>query len=224
MTKVHVQARRYAAEGYTIVLIGHAGHEEVVGTMGEAPESTVLVQSVEEAEQLAMPAGAKLAYTTQTTLSVDETARDHRRAAPPLPGHPRAAPRGHLLRDLQPAVGGQGAAAARGRPARDRLAQLLELEPPRRGRARGRRAGVPHRRRDRHRRALARRRAHGRPHLGGLGAREARRARVRLVPRPRRDPHRAVPAGRRGRDLPPPGRAAPRARARRNAGGEGAPR
>src|SRR5688500_11990902 len=49
VTKVHVQARRYAADGYTIVLIGHAGHEEVVGTMGEAPEATVLVQSVEDA-------------------------------------------------------------------------------------------------------------------------------------------------------------------------------
>jgi len=73
VTKVHVQARRYADEGYTIVLIGHAGHEEVVGTTGEAPEATVLVQTVEEAEALAFPAGAKLAYVTQTTLSVDET-------------------------------------------------------------------------------------------------------------------------------------------------------
>ena len=73
VTKVHVQARRYAAEGYTIVLIGHAGHEEVVGTTGEAPDATVLVQTVEEAEALAMPADAKLAYVTQTTLSVDET-------------------------------------------------------------------------------------------------------------------------------------------------------
>ena len=74
VTKVHVQARRYAAAGYTVVLIGHEGHEEVVGTMGEAPDSTVLVQSVEDAEALAFPAGAKLAYITQTTLSVDETA------------------------------------------------------------------------------------------------------------------------------------------------------
>ena len=73
VTKVHVQARRYAAAGYTIVLIGHAGHEEVVGTMGEAPESTLLVQSVAEAEALELPADAKVAYITQTTLSVDET-------------------------------------------------------------------------------------------------------------------------------------------------------
>ena len=73
VTKVHVQAKRYAADGYRIVLIGHAGHEEVVGTMGEAPEATVLVQNVAEAEALDLPADAKLAYITQTTLSVDET-------------------------------------------------------------------------------------------------------------------------------------------------------
>ncbi|HSC92528.1 MAG TPA: 4-hydroxy-3-methylbut-2-enyl diphosphate reductase [Gaiellaceae bacterium] len=73
VTKVHVQARRYAADGYTIVLIGHEGHEEVVGTTGEAPEATVLVESVEDVEALAFPPGARLAYITQTTLSVDET-------------------------------------------------------------------------------------------------------------------------------------------------------
>ena len=73
MTKVHVQARRYAADGYTVLLIGHAGHEEVVGTMGEAPESTILVQSVADAEALELPADARVAYITQTTLSVDET-------------------------------------------------------------------------------------------------------------------------------------------------------
>src|SRR5829696_1837522 len=73
VTKVHVQARRYAAAGYTVVLVGHAGHEEVVGTMGEAPESMVLVESVDDVEQLAFPPGTRLAYVTQTTLSVDET-------------------------------------------------------------------------------------------------------------------------------------------------------
>jgi 4-hydroxy-3-methylbut-2-en-1-yl diphosphate reductase len=73
VTKVHVQAKRYAAEGYTVILIGHAGHEEVEGTMGEAPDSTILIESVEDAEALDFPADAKLAYITQTTLSVDET-------------------------------------------------------------------------------------------------------------------------------------------------------
>jgi len=73
VTKVHVQAKRYAAAGYTVILVGHAGHEEVVGTMGEAPEATVLVESVEDVASLAFPPGARLAYITQTTLSVDET-------------------------------------------------------------------------------------------------------------------------------------------------------
>jgi 4-hydroxy-3-methylbut-2-enyl diphosphate reductase len=74
VTKVHVEARRYAADGYTILLIGHEGHEEVVGTTGEAPDATVLVQSVADAEALELPPDADIAYITQTTLSVDETA------------------------------------------------------------------------------------------------------------------------------------------------------
>jgi 4-hydroxy-3-methylbut-2-enyl diphosphate reductase len=73
VTKVHVQARRYAADGYTVLLIGHAGHEEVVGTMGEAPGSIVLVESEAAVDALSFPEGTRLAYITQTTLSVDET-------------------------------------------------------------------------------------------------------------------------------------------------------
>jgi 4-hydroxy-3-methylbut-2-en-1-yl diphosphate reductase len=74
VTKVHVQARRYAADGYAVVLIGHAGHEEVEGTLGEAPQAISLVESVADAEALDLPAGQDVAYITQTTLSVDETA------------------------------------------------------------------------------------------------------------------------------------------------------
>jgi 4-hydroxy-3-methylbut-2-enyl diphosphate reductase len=73
VTKVHTQARRYAEAGYSIVFIGHAGHEEVEGTMGEAPGATVLVESIEDVARLALPSGRRLAYITQTTLSVDET-------------------------------------------------------------------------------------------------------------------------------------------------------
>jgi 4-hydroxy-3-methylbut-2-enyl diphosphate reductase len=75
VTKVHTQAKRYASQGYTVVLIGHAGHEEVEGTMGEVPESIVLVEDADDAERLQLPPerAAKLAYITQTTLSVDET-------------------------------------------------------------------------------------------------------------------------------------------------------
>ncbi len=75
VTKVHTQARRYARAGYAIVLIGHAGHEEVEGTLGEAPEAIVLVQSAEDAKHVSLPADRPLAYVTQTTLSVDETSQ-----------------------------------------------------------------------------------------------------------------------------------------------------
>ncbi len=73
VTKVHVEARKFAAEGYTIVLVGHAGHEEVEGTMGEAPGQIVLVQSEEDVERLEVEDESKVAYISQTTLSVDET-------------------------------------------------------------------------------------------------------------------------------------------------------
>jgi 4-hydroxy-3-methylbut-2-enyl diphosphate reductase len=74
VTKVHVEARKFAAEGYTIVLVGHEGHEEVEGTTGEAPDSIVLVQTVQDAEELEVEDPSRIAYITQTTLSVDETA------------------------------------------------------------------------------------------------------------------------------------------------------
>jgi 4-hydroxy-3-methylbut-2-enyl diphosphate reductase len=73
VTKVHVEARKFAADGYTIVLIGHEGHEEVEGTTGEAPEHIVLVQTEEDVEDLDVPDPDKVAYITQTTLAVDET-------------------------------------------------------------------------------------------------------------------------------------------------------
>ncbi|HUB04412.1 MAG TPA: 4-hydroxy-3-methylbut-2-enyl diphosphate reductase [Solirubrobacteraceae bacterium] len=73
VTKVHVEAKKFAADGYTIVLIGHAGHEEVEGTMGEAPESIVLVESEDDVDRLEVPDPSRIAYVSQTTLSVDET-------------------------------------------------------------------------------------------------------------------------------------------------------
>src|SRR4029079_8385975 len=73
VTKVHVSARRFAADGYPIVMIGHEGHEEVEGTMGEAPQSIVLVQTAEEVDTLEIPDPERVAFITQTTLSVDET-------------------------------------------------------------------------------------------------------------------------------------------------------
>ena len=73
VTKVHREALKFAAEGYTIVLIGHHGHEEVEGTMGEAPEHIVLVETEADVDALEVPDPDKLAYVSQTTLSVDET-------------------------------------------------------------------------------------------------------------------------------------------------------
>jgi 4-hydroxy-3-methylbut-2-en-1-yl diphosphate reductase len=74
VSKVHAEARRYAAGGHKIALVGHAGHVEVEGTMGEAPDSIVLVETPEDARALELEEGQKVAYLTQTTLSLDDTA------------------------------------------------------------------------------------------------------------------------------------------------------
>jgi len=77
--KVHLEAIKYAEAGYTIVLIGHEGHDEVIGTMGEAPQAIVLVESVDDVDGLHVADPSKLAYLTQTTLSVDDANRIIRR-------------------------------------------------------------------------------------------------------------------------------------------------
>jgi 4-hydroxy-3-methylbut-2-enyl diphosphate reductase len=73
VSKVHAEARLFATQGYTIFLIGHAGHEEVVGTTGEAPNAIILIETAEDAERVQPPQTTLLAYITQTTLSVDDT-------------------------------------------------------------------------------------------------------------------------------------------------------
>jgi 4-hydroxy-3-methylbut-2-en-1-yl diphosphate reductase len=73
VTKVHVEAKKFAAEGYTIVLVGHEGHEEVEGTMGEAPDNIVLIENERDVDELEVKDPSKVAYISQTTLSVDET-------------------------------------------------------------------------------------------------------------------------------------------------------
>lgn len=79
VTKVHLEAIKYAKAGYTIVLIGHEGHDEVLGTMGEAPSAIVLVEDENDVDQLQFAPDTKLAYLTQTTLSVDDANRVIRR-------------------------------------------------------------------------------------------------------------------------------------------------
>src|SRR5579864_9386467 len=73
VTKVHLEAVKFARQDYTIVLIGHAGHDEVIGTLGEAPESTILVSSVDDVDRLEVKDPEKISFLTQTTLSLDET-------------------------------------------------------------------------------------------------------------------------------------------------------
>lgn len=90
--KVHREAIRFACEGYTIVLIGHEGHDEVIGTMGEAPQAICLVETEQDVDALDLPADVKIAYLTQTTLSVDDANRiieRLRQRFPQLVGPPR---------------------------------------------------------------------------------------------------------------------------------------
>ncbi|HZC12504.1 MAG TPA: 4-hydroxy-3-methylbut-2-enyl diphosphate reductase [Thermoleophilaceae bacterium] len=86
VTKVHVEARKFVAQGYTIVLVGHSGHEEVEGTMGEAPGEILLVESEEDVDRLEVDDPGRVAYLTQTTLSVDETSRIIGRLRERFPG------------------------------------------------------------------------------------------------------------------------------------------
>ena len=93
VSKVHAEARRYAAQGHKIALVGHAGHVEVEGTMGEAPDSIFLIETPEEAQEIELDEGQRLAYLTQTTLSLDDTADvvdALRERAPDLVGPPSA--------------------------------------------------------------------------------------------------------------------------------------
>ncbi len=85
VTKVHHEARRFAAEDYRILLIGHAGHEEVEGTAGEAPEHITLVESPDDVDALEFPEGTRLSWLSQTTLSVDETMETVRRLREKFP-------------------------------------------------------------------------------------------------------------------------------------------
>ena len=86
VTKVHLEAVKFAREGYTIVLIGHKDHDEVIGTLGEAPERTVLVSTEEEVDALEVPDPTRVAYLTQTTLSLDETSHVVARLKERFPG------------------------------------------------------------------------------------------------------------------------------------------
>ncbi len=139
VTKVHVSARKFADQGYTIIMIGHAGHEEVEGTMGEAPEAITLVETIEDADSVEVPDPDHVAFITQTTLSVDETAEIIERLRERFPKivSSKSEDICYATTNRQIAV---KELAARVRPGpRHRLDQLVELEPPGRGRTRPRR-------------------------------------------------------------------------------------
>lgn len=92
VTKVHIEAARFARQGYTIFLIGHEGHDEVIGTMGEAPEQIILVETPEDVDRVTVTNPQRVAYLTQTTLSVDDANRviaALRRRFPDIVGPPK---------------------------------------------------------------------------------------------------------------------------------------
>ena len=143
VTKVHREAEVHHRRGRTIVLVGHAGHPEVVGTMGQLPDGAVfLVETLEDVARFRLQILTNLAYVTQTTLSVDDTREIVDALRPRFPRH-RGAPQGrHLLRDHQSPGGGEGGRAARGCDDRGRFAQFVELAAPEGSRRAGRVPGL----------------------------------------------------------------------------------
>ena len=206
VTKVHVEARKFAAEGYTIVLVGHEGHEEVEGTTGEAPEQTVLVQTEADVDELEVEDPDRIAYITQTTLSVDETSSIIARLKEKFPNAvgPKTDDICYATTNRQQAVKAAGR-GVRSRP-RHRLDQLIELEPAGRGRARARRRLLPDRQPPPGRRGLARGRRDRRHHLGRQRPRGAGRAAGHLLPGARRRRRLRAEDRRRGRPLHAPRR------------------
>ena len=138
VTKVHNEAQRHSEAGLQMVMIGHQGHPETIGTMGQLPEGEVLlVETAEDVAGLVVRDPGKLAYITQTTLSVDDTAGIVAALAGAVSGHRRAAQGRHLLCHHQPAGGGQGDCGQDRRAAGDRCAEFVELAQAGRGGALG---------------------------------------------------------------------------------------
>jgi 4-hydroxy-3-methylbut-2-enyl diphosphate reductase len=140
VTKVHMEVAKMRREGREIIMIGHAGHPEVEGTMGQTEAGMHLVETVEDVQRLQVADPGLLAYVSQTTLSVDDTA-DIIAALRALPGHCRTQEGRHLLRHHQPPGSREVHGAAGGGGDRGRQPQQLQLQPPARaGREEGRAA------------------------------------------------------------------------------------
>ena len=151
VTKVHMEVARYAREGRDVVLIGHAGHPEVEGTMGRFDTGgggrMHLIENVEQAAKLEVRDPAKLAFVTQTTLSVDDTAAIVGALRERFPVARQSAPRRHLLRDPESPGRREGAHRQLRRAHRGRLDHQFEFEPAARARRTRRAAWLSHRRR-----------------------------------------------------------------------------
>ncbi len=157
--KVHLEAIRYAQEGYTIILIGHEGHDEVIGTMGEAPNQMILVETAEDVERLSVPDPDKGRLSHADDPERRRRERRHRRAPEEVPPDRQSAQGRHLLRHAEPA-GGRPRAGRAVRPgAGARQPEQLQQPSAGRDRQRPRPPRPPHRRRRRDpRRVVPRRR------------------------------------------------------------------
>ena len=181
VTKVHHEARRFAAEGYDILLIGHEGHEEVVGTTGEALDIQ-LVDGPHDVDSVQVRDPAKIAWLSQTTLSVDETVAtvDRLRERFPLLVDPPSDDICYATQNRQVAV--KKIAAGSDLMLVVGVAQLLQFRTARRGRTRSRLAGgVPRGPGSGHRRGMARRRRNRRSDKRRLGPRDPRARRHRVL-------------------------------------------
>ena len=174
VTKVHNEAKRFARDDYDILLIGHEGHEEVVGTAGEAPDHVQLVDGPGAVDSVTVRDENKVIWLSQTTLSRRRDDGDRAAAAGALPETAGSTQRRHLLRDPESPGRGQGDGARVRAGDRRRVAQLVELGAAGRGRV-GRRVGgrAPGRLRRGHRPGLAGRCHHGRGDVRRIGARGA---------------------------------------------------
>ena len=134
VTKVHNQGKRYVAQGRTLILIGHSGHPEVEGTVGQISGPVVLVQTEEDVEKLDIPIDAPVAYITQTTLSVDDTRGIIAEARAALQRYRRAGNAGYLLRDTESPGGRARVEPAGRRHSGGRREKQLEFQSPARDR------------------------------------------------------------------------------------------